>query len=338
MTIHHFVIHYIQKDQFRDPEVHTKDEEAKLLLPSLKLTNQGKLIKKFVESAATMFDKQRSGRVYADVGREDNTFADVLDRYLAGKTPFIKFSKRLATELAKTMKGTTLATGGYMAIAEYSASPRQLLIIMIRQEEGYAVDPDTLELRQAVHLDLSTINVGARINLEDYGNSVERHLSLVRGLKDVAKYFRRFLGVENFKSPKDETLDLANVMDAYFRENHENYDADRINEVRRDVAQLIKDSKGGQVPLLTIAGVVNPEDPEGFHDYANEHEISAEFTGDPETVKGWLRVRYKNKKLILDFDKNLLHDSIHWDEEEDELVIDVSKFSNLGEKLREAEQ
>lgn len=338
MVINHFVIHYIQKDQFRDPDVQAKAEEPKLLTDGGNPTPQGVLIQTFVESAAEMFTRQRSGQVFADIGKDGNTFAEILDRYLSKEISFIRFSKRLADELANSMKGAPLATGGYMAIAEYTASPRHLLILMIKQEEGYAVDPNTLELRQSVQLDLTTINVGAKINLEDYAAGNVRHLSLVRGLKELSKYFRNFIGVENFKSAREETSELASVMDHYFRENHENYDTARVQEIKRNVAQLIKESKGEITPLITIAGLVNPLDPEGFHEYANANGVSAEITGDADVIKGWLRVRYKNPKLLLDFEKSLLHQSIHWSKEEDRLIFDVSSFPHLEAKLEEAEQ
>lgn len=337
MKIRHFIIHYIQKDKFRDPELHAKEKEP-VFLDGRKLTHQGELISKFVGSAATMFDKQKSGKVYADINRDENTFAEVLDAYLSKKTTFIDFSRRIAVELCNTMKGAPLATGGYMAIAEYESSPRKLLIIMIRQEEGYAVDPDTLELRQSVHLDLSTINVGARLDLEAYSAEGERPLALVRGLKEVAKYFRNFLGVTDFKSPEDETREFAQVLSEYFHQNRENYDNDRISEIRRDVANLIRDQQGGQTSLLTLSGLVNPQDPQEFFEYANSHNISAEFSGDSSAIKGWFRVRYKDRRLLLDFDKGLLNESIHWQPDQNELKLDVNAFPSLKDKLEAADQ
>jgi len=338
MKVHHFVIHHIQKDQFRAPTPQLRDSEADLTKPKNTDTQKPDLITKFVESAATMFDKQRSGKVYADIGKEGNTFSEILDQYLKGKIEFIAFSKRLAQELVKSMKDVSLATGGYMAIAEYSASPKQLLIVMIKQEVGYAVDPETLELRESIHLDLGTINVGARIDLEAYKRGDIHHLALVRGLKDLAKYFRSFLGVENFKSAKDETLELANVMEGYFNSKPDQYSAETIGDVRRQVAGLIKQHNGGQTPLLTIAGIVNPGDPEDFHQYANDLGVSADVQSDPDVLKSWLRVVYKDARMHLDFDKKLFHESIEWDADNDELRITVSAFPKLAERLNEADR
>ncbi len=339
MKVHHFVIHHIQKVQFKDPILQLKDAEpARPKSGGKKKVQKPDLINNFVSSASTMFDRQKSGRVYADIGKDGNTFAEILNSYLEERIAFIDFSKRLAQELAKTMKGTTLATGGYMAVAEYTASPRQLLVIMIKQEIGYAVDPDTLELRESIHLDLGTINVGARINLEAYQKGEEHHLSLVRGLKDLAKYFRTFLGVVNFKSAKDETLDLMNVMEGYFTKNPSEYDSVKIGDVRRQVANLIRDNKGGQTPLITIAAIICPSDPDDFHDYANNLGVSTEVSGDLEVMKSWLRVSYKGAKMHLDFDKSLLHESIDWDEQGDALTITVSAFPKLADKLKDADK
>lgn len=338
MKVHHFVIHYIQKDQHRAPTVQLRDTEVSLSKPKGEDAQALSLIHKFVDSAATMFDRQRSGRVYADVGKEGNTFSEILDRYLEGKLEFIAFSKRLAQELVKSMKDVSLATGGYMAIAEYSASPKQLLIIMIKQEVGYAVDPETLELRESIHLDLGTINVGARINLEDYQNGKAHHLALVRGLKDLAKYFRNFLGVVNFKTATEETLDLANVMEGYFKAKSDRYSPETIGDVRRQVAALIKQNKGGHTPLLTIAGLVNPDDPEDFHQYANDAGVSAEVQSDSDAIKGWLRVVYKNPRMSLDFDRKLFHNGIEWEPQSGLLTIKASSFPKLSEKLNEADQ
>jgi nucleoid-associated protein len=285
-----------------------------------------------------MFDRQRSGRVYADIERKGNTFAEVLDAYLDGQLAFLDFSRRLAQELTHVMQGATLATGGYMAIADFVGSPRQLLIIMIRQEEGYAVDPDTLELRQSVHLDLSTINVGARLNLDAYSDHSDRPLALVRGLKEVAKYFRTFLGVTDYKSAEDETSEFACVLDVYFHENQAEYPQERIEEVRLGVAHHLREHRAEPISLMAVSGIVNPVNPEHFLDFANSRGVSAEFAGDPAAVKSWFRVRYRDKRLLLDFDKSLLHDSIHWDQNAGELTLDVAEFPSLEEQLKAADQ
>lgn len=338
MKIDHFVIHHIQKVQHRDPTFQLKDSEPLLRDKEGALTDQGQLINGFVENATKMFDRQRSGKVFADIGKDTNHFAEALDKYLNGETTFIDFSQRLAKELAKKMKSVSLATGGYMAIADYTASPRKLLVVMIKQEEGFAVDPESLELRQSIHLDLSTINVGALIDLEGYQNSSERHLAMVRGLKEIAKYFREFLGVVNFKSAKDETEELKQVLDTYLRQRPEQYSEEKVAEIKRNVANLIVENKDQDTALLTIAGIVNPADPYAFHDYANNEGISAELRGDPAVVKGWLRFRYTNKRLILDFDKGLLDESIHYYPSEDKLVVKVSDFPSLSTKLVQAGQ
>lgn len=85
MKVHHFVIHHIQKDQFRHPTPQLRKTEADLSKPKNADAKKPDLIHKFVQSAATMFDRQRSGKVYADIGKEVNTFSELLDRYLAGR-------------------------------------------------------------------------------------------------------------------------------------------------------------------------------------------------------------------------------------------------------------
>lgn len=338
MNIDHFVIHHIQKDQHRPPLVQVRPDEPRLRDEGGELTEQGELILGFVESATKMFDRQRSGKVFADIGKDTNHFAEALDLYLDGKTSFLDFSTRLAKELANTMKNVSLATGGYMAIADYTASPRKMLVVMIKQEEGFAVDPESLELRQSIHLDLSTINVGVLIDLEGYQSNAERHLAMVRGLKEIAKYFREFLGVTNFKSAKDETDELKTVLDGYLRKHRDQYDDEKIAEVKRNVANLIVENKDQDTSLMAIAGIVNPADPFEFHDYANNEGISADMRGDPASVKGWLRFRYTNKRLTLDFDKGLLDDSIRYYPDDDQLVVKVSAFPSLSTKLEQADQ
>lgn len=337
MNIDHFIIHHIQKDQHREPTVQIRPDEPNLRDASGGLSPQGNLIQDFVESASGMFDRQRSGKVFADVGREANHFADVLDRYLNGEMTFLDFSARLARDLSNTMRNVSLATGGYMAIADYTASPRKLLVLMIKQEEGFAVDPESLELRQSIHLDLSTINVGVLIDLEGYQNNTERHLAMVRGLKEIARYFREFLGVTNYKSPKDETEELRTVLDTYLHQNSELFPDDRMAEVKRNVANLIVENRDQDISLMAIAGIVNPANPAHFHDYANSEGVSAELRGDPTVVKGWLRFRYTDRRLTLDFDKILLDESIHYYPDQDQLVVNVSAFPSLSTKLEQVD-
>lgn len=338
MNIDHFVIHHIQKDKHRNPTLKTRSDEPSLRDRKRELTKHGMLIHGFVENASKMFDRQRSGKVFADIGKENvNHFAEALDRYLNGETTFIDFSTRLAQELTNTMKNVSLATGGYMAIADYTASPRKMLIVMIKQEEGFAVDPESLELLQSIHLDLSCINVGVLIDLEGYQSNTERHLAMVRGLKELAKYFRDFLGVTNYKSAKDETEELKTVLDGYLRQNRGEFPDYKIAEIKRNVANLIVANKDKDLSLMAIAGIVNPADPADFHDYANNAGVSAELRGDPAVVKGWLRFRYTDNRLTLDFDKGLLDEIIRYYPNEDQLVVKVSAFPSLSTKLEEAD-
>lgn len=336
MKISNFIIHHIKKDQHGAPTVKLRPKEIEL---TAKEENLSEFDSDFLNQTEQKFSKQRRGRFYAKIDRKgENLFYSILKDYLEEKkNEFYEFSTELTSTLKHDLENVPLATGGYVAIAEYELEDQKiLLIILMRQEVGFAIDPDKLVLRQSVQLDLNNLNIGARIDVSCFlDDDSEEDITIVSGLKDLSHYVRNFFGVSSIITPEVQTNNLAEVINSYA--DTQKYSDELILEVRQKVASFIKDAKGEPFSLTSIAALVDPQNPQNFEEYANDKKVNTEIHGDHLALKGWFRINYSSKKLKIDFDKTLLNDGVIWDKTAKKLTIEMTKFPDLEKTLLDSD-
>jgi nucleoid-associated protein len=314
-----FVIHALLKDlngpvreRYRTELIPPTDEESG-----------------FVEKVTKLFRKHQSGRIYGNFEADTNAypFSRLLSECTANGGDFLSFSKDTAALLVARMKDIPAATGGYFFAARFSEGGEDLLLIlMLRQEQGHAIDDDTLTLKRSMNLQMEQLDLSARINISDWQTGRSEPVSLVRGRKEVSEYFKSFIGLHEPRTNTQGTQKLRNFIEQWMENN--NYLYSEKEEVRERVLDYAKKRKDEPVELNVISTLVDPERHERFFTEANESGLGAEFHIDRRSLSPWVRVIYNDSDIKLNFSRRLLNKRVRYDKDNKTILINNIELSD----------
>ena len=291
-----FVIHKLLKD-VNGPV--TEKYRASLIRPTKDEIS-------FVNDVTLLFLRHRSGRIYGNFEPDTKEFP--LSRLLEecqSSEDFLTFSVEAAKLLVSKMKVITAATGGFFFVSRFEeASEVLLLIFMLNQQVGRAVDEATLSLRRSVNLQMEHLDLAARINITQWQLKRPEPISLIRGRKEVSDYFKSFIGIHEPRTNTQATQELKRITDEWM-EKHK-YEKDQREAVREHVVDYAKNRGAKPVELDVIATLVDQDRYEEFFEEANQAKLGAEFHVDRTSLKGWERVVYSEPDIRINFAKKLL--------------------------------
>ena len=291
-----FIIHELLKD-INQP-VHERYREA-LIEPSKKEQD-------FVADVTRLFSRQQSGRVYGNFEADTNSypFKRLLKECLESGD-FYSFSKASAAHLASVMGAIPAATGGYYFAARFDDdSVDTMLVFMLSQRTGHAVDKKTLTLQNVLNLQMEHLDLAAHINITDWKADKPEPVSLVRGRKEVSDYFKRFIGLHEPRTNTEATQKLKRFIDGWMEDHR--YSAIKKEEVRGRILEYAIGRGGQPVDLRVIAPFVDAEQADEFFDAANAAGLGAEFHIDRRSLAAWRRIIYQDEDIKFSLAKRQL--------------------------------
>ena len=254
-------------------------------------------------------------------------FSGWLQQLVDDEQDFVDFSKRSTEHLKTLMEGSNLALGGHVLFIRYRQGMTAFLIIaLLHHTEGVTVTDD-LDVAAARHLDLSALNMAARINLTEWKQnaSSKQYISFIRGRsgKRVSDYFRDFIGCQEGANPEEETTTLLQAFQDYVGE------ADLPVDAQKDKAKAMtsyvnsQTRQGEQVALEELSGAMDEENPRAFYDYIRnkDYGLAPEIPADKRTINNFFKFYGKADGLSISFEAHLLGERVEYDESEDALVI-----------------
>jgi nucleoid-associated protein len=262
----------------------------------------------------------KTGKVYGAFRNEPDpgTFKEILRRYFQRKINFYDFSCHLMEMLRKNVDGRNLATGGYIMFCDYIHDAHHFfMIVMLKDQVGAYIDPNTLDVRASQHIDLSKLHVASRIDLDSWnGNVPERYISFVKGRTgEIARYFIEFLGCEEQTNSKRDTRMLIDAVRTYAREK--SWDTEMKKLVLDNLFDYCDQKRKDKEPagLEMIAHIVDENAPDEFLEYANRDQfrIADEIEIDSNTLKTLRRVIYKGKGYVFSVEKVMVGQSVKVD-------------------------
>jgi nucleoid-associated protein len=307
-----FVIHALLKDlngpvreRYREELIPPTDEESG-----------------FVEKVTKLFRKHQSGRIYGNFEADKNAypFSRLLSECTADGGDFLSFSKDTAALLVARMKDIPAATGGYFFAARFTEEGEDiLLILMLHQEQGHAIDDKTLTLKRSLNLQMEHLDLAARISISGWQAGKPEPVSLVRGRKEVSDYFKSFIGLQEPRTNTEGTQKLKNFIEQWM--DAKNYSHSEKEAVRERVLDYAKKRKDEPVELTVISTLVDPERHETFFTEANESGLGAEFHIDRRSLSPWVRVIYNDSDIKLNFSRRLLNKRVRYNKREKTVLI-----------------
>jgi nucleoid-associated protein len=276
----------------------------------------------FVEKVTKLFRKHQSGRIYGSFEEDTNAypFSRLLSECTSNGGDFLSFSKDTAALLVARMKDIPAATGGYFFAARFEQEGEDvLLILMLHQEQGHAIDDATLTLKRSLNLQMEHLDLAAKISISGWQADKPEPVSLVRGRKEVSDYFKSFIGLHEPRTNTQGTQKLRDFIEQWMEAKE--YSRSEKEDVRDRVLDYAKKRKDEPVELKVVSTIVDPDRHEKFFTEANESGLGAEFHIDRRSLSPWVRVIYSDSDIKLNFARRLLSKRVHYNKRDKTILI-----------------
>jgi len=317
MAIQHAILHHIHKPADGDVVLAPRSTELPLT-PAL-----DELIGKI---NATY--NNRSGKIYGNFQPDSGSFPcrDWLQGHLDGAIDFSEFSRRVLERLSQQLTGQEEPLSGYLMLVRLRVlEVDQLLVLLLSTAPSVVID-EQLELSDAQHLDLGKIQLGAKINLDEWRRSGgQQYCSFIRGRsgKGAAEAFINTLGCTEEADARQQTQTLLRVFNDYCGEQR--LDPGARSEARQKAYEYCNEQaeQGDRVRLKELSCIIDTEDPDKFFNYAGsqEAELLAEMPADRRGLQKFVRYSGSMKGLSLSFSEALLGEQLVYDPASDTLTI-----------------
>ncbi len=333
MTLKHLVFHYI------DTKQHQK--EVNVIHNEKVYTDTDTLASKFATELTENFHKRSS----IQRARFDNStqtqphFEQLLVKYLDDEIEFLDFSKDALIHLQKEMQDSPLSVGGIIVFGDIvtNNNTRYIFTAILNKSEKFAFDEENFDLKEVEILENEKLAVASFININQYQNDSQKHyISFIRGLREVANYFIKFLGVGEDKiTAKQQTNELVKAIKNYIKILNVDEDEKNniLNRVYDTLFRFAEDKK--EVSIDFISELIDDTNKEGFKQYIlspdSEYIINSTIELlDKDKLKRLKNFKFKTKGLILSFDK----DKFQFRVENDKIIFD-NPPPELIEELKE---
>ena len=329
VEMQHLAINYIALTDSGEHQAHYREAligrsgAVANLVEQLHLAYNGKPAKGYAA-----FETEKSPKV-----------ALALADWQSGNSDYLGFSRATTDALVQELSQHQLPETGYLLLAHYRYLASEFLLICLLGSKDHFELTEQLELATSRHLDISRMQLAARLDLTEYAVNREQghYISFIRGRagRKVADFFLDFLGcAEGTDAKANSQLVLASV-EEYL--GAAEFAPEEKTAARRQVFDYCEErAKAGQeVVLAELSAVVDPEQENGFLHYCAEQQLAVaeQFPVEVKELKKLVKFNGTGGGLSLSFDEKLLGERVSYDLKTDTLVIKGTP-PNLRDQLQ----
>ena len=329
VEMQHLAINYIALTDSGEHQAHYREAligrsgAVANLVEQLHLAYNGKPAKGYAA-----FETEKSPKV-----------ALALADWQSGNSDYLGFSRATTDALVQELSQHQLPETGYLLLAHYRYLASEFLLICLLGSKDHFELTEQLELATSRHLDISRMQLAARLDLTEYAVNREQghYISFIRGRagRKVADFFLDFLGcAEGTDAKANSQLVLASV-EEYL--GAAEFAPEEKTAARRQVFDYCEErAKAGQeVVLAELSAVVDPEQENGFLHYCAEQQLAVaeQFPVEVKELKKLVKFNGTGGGLSLSFDQKLLGERVSYDLKTDTLVIKGTP-PNLRDQLQ----
>lgn len=303
-TINHAVVHKLHKEKHGKASVTERATALPITAP--------------VEKLILAIHDLYSGRASKGYGRFETdeinypTAAILRSSFQAKTTTFLDASKLLMGVLATKATAAALATGGYVLMAQVTnaANITWFIVAIINNVDGSVIDDKTLEVIDAMHIDLENLRVAGRVNLTDWekGDADIRYLGFLKQRGEVADYFKLFLGCNELIAATEETKKLVTVLKKFAKD--QGFDQKAEEDFLQSAFNYCdeRNKNDEQLSLDALSNAVWPNDPKKLQDALadGDVQISDGFVPDARCIKALMQMKGKTPYWSLNLDRHAL--------------------------------
>jgi nucleoid-associated protein len=279
-----------------------------------------------------------------DDGNNSLRFVSLLDNWQTESDSFVAFSVKASERLLKTLLDFGTIETGFVAFCHYQYLATDYLLLAVLNTKEHVQVNDNLEVSYSHHLDLSHMQLAARIDLTDYKTAPEnnRYVSFIKGRagRKVSDFFLSFLGCDELIDVKQQNKQLVANVDAFL--SSESLDKEEKEQYREKVSEYYKEKidSGEDIQIAELSGHLpegnNEVNFEGFTQQ-QEQPIEPQIQPDASALKTLQKFSGQGGGISLSFDRKLLGERIKYDIANDRLVIDGLP-PNLKDQLSKWQQ
>lgn len=239
---------------------------------------------------------------------------------------FLGFTHRAMHLLKAKIDDVLFATGGYMMFVSYVDEQNNsfLIVASLKNRPGFVFN-ENLDLTDQEHVDLDHLHEMARINMTSWRVGGSRYLSFAKRRSsgdDFTKYFREFIGCDEFTESRELTKSLLVAVQAYT--------ANAEPEVRQRARQAVFDycdekrNAKETVSLRALSARLSDDVPEAFLQFLNEnveYGVGDDFEPDRNVYRALRRFKGGDKRLNIAFDADQLGGRVVYNPEAGTLLI-----------------
>lgn len=322
LIIEHLIIHSLKMDDNGTLTADTRTQE-------ITATDD---VQHWVEQLHRIY-QQKGNKSYAafQQGESDaevpSRFPEVFVQYLDGTLPFVSFSHQSTTELLAQLNHYQYPDEGVLIFCKYQYVGVDYILLGLLDCEISVTLTDTLELSQIKYIDLSKMQLVARIDITEYQTNAEsrRYISFIKGRigRKVSDFFMNFLGAEEGIDIKLQNQLLVQAVNEYCQQ----VDApseDRLASKKR-VADYYKEQveDGADIEVKSVAEYLpKQQDGSDFYSFISEtYELEDEFPVAASAARKLTKFVGSGGGLSISFDEKLFDERISYDPETDTLTI-----------------
>ncbi|WP_157273763.1 nucleoid-associated protein [Thiobacillus denitrificans] len=319
-TINHAIIHKLVKAKHGKAAVVERAEVLSITDPVTKL----------VLAIHDLYASKASkgyGRFEAD--EVNYPSASILRNvFLQKKIGFFEASKLLLSVLASKAGAVALATGGYVLMAHVTneAGVSWFIVAIINNVNGSVINDATLEVVDAMHVDIENLRVAGRVNLTDWAkvDADIRYIGFLKQRGEVADYFKVFLGCNELIADTEETKKLVNALKKFAKS--QGLDQKQEEEFLQSAFNYCNERNKNDEPLSleALSNMAWPNDPQTLQAafVEGDVQISDGFVPDGRSIKALMRMKYKTEYWTIDIDRHALSQGYaHYNQKKGELTL-----------------
>lgn len=261
----------------------TKDEGSVTLNARNESLPMDELLGALCQSLIDLYTRHANSNGTLGQDPVEHRFPLHLKSYIEGQTSFIPFTHEVLGVLKTRMEESFLSTGGYALFLRYSIDEHDmLLVVMLKLKAGAGIDAATLSLTKTLNIDLDHLHEAARINVTRWLGGQQPYLTFIKGrssANDVSEYFRKALACTGFTDSKHHTEAVLRAADEFVNARADLDVAGKQVE-RIAMRQRLYDCLSTnlvEVPLITVAAAVHPNDPQIFVDHIKAKAVDGGY-------------------------------------------------------------
>lgn len=318
MPIHNCAIHFLEKKPDESPA-------------TLELSNAPSEDQQQLENLLADINQHynsKPSKVWAFFNNtQDNSLAQQLELLLNEQLDFYRFSEQLAQTWQTTLNEQQIFMRAHLCLLHYRQGMGDyLLLAFLPQTQGLSINA-AHELTDVQYLDLSQMNLAARINISEWRNNPQskHYISLLKakGGKKVADAFAQLIGCEEGTESPSETRTLLQAFSDYVDDSELSDESvkEKTNTLVRFANQQSR--QGDAVALTELSEVLDEDNPQAFYNHIRnkDYGLSPYVPTDRRTLSQFQRFSGRAEGLSISFEAHLLGSKVEYNEAQDTLTI-----------------